>query len=92
MYLEFTARETGRFGVKILAWCLMTNHVHLIAVPKDGRGLARAIGEAHKWYSRMRNRAESHSLFSFCRGLPSSAVSRPREDEWRMKKKEGILF
>ena len=41
--------------MKILAWCLMTNHVHLIAVPKDGRGLARAIGEAHKRYSRMRN-------------------------------------
>ena len=33
-------------------------HVHLIAVPEDERGLARAIGEAHKRYSRMRNFAE----------------------------------
>jgi putative transposase len=55
MYLEFMARETKRFGVKILAWCLMTNHVHLIAAPKDPGGLARGIGEAHKRYSRMRN-------------------------------------
>ena len=55
MYLEFMARETRRLGVKILAWCLMTNHVHLIAVPEDGKGLARAIGEAHKRYSRVRN-------------------------------------
>jgi putative transposase len=55
MYLEFMARETKRYGVKILAWCLMTNHVHLIAVPKDAEGLARGIGEAHKRYSRMRN-------------------------------------
>jgi len=55
MYLEFMARETRRFGVKILAWCLMINHVHLIAVPEDAKGLARAIGEAHKRYSRMRN-------------------------------------
>jgi putative transposase len=55
MYLEFMARETRRFGVKILAWCLMTNHVHLIAVPQDLEGLARGVGEAHKRYSRMRN-------------------------------------
>ncbi len=57
-YLEFMSRETQRFRVEILAWCLMTNHVHLIAVPRDERTLARAIGEAHKRYSRMRNFAE----------------------------------
>ena len=56
--MEFMARETRRFGGKILAWCLMTNHVHWIAVPEDAKGLARAIGEAHKRYSRMRNFAE----------------------------------
>ena len=47
MYLEFMVRETRRFGVKILASCLMTNHVHLIAVPKDAGGLVRVIGEAY---------------------------------------------
>jgi putative transposase len=36
----------------------MTNHVHLVMVPKDEKGLARAIAEAHKRYSRMRNFAE----------------------------------
>jgi len=58
LYLEFMSRETQRFRVEILAWCLMTNHIHLIAVPPDERSLARAIGEAHKRYSRMRNFAE----------------------------------
>jgi putative transposase len=57
-YLEFMSRETQRFRVEILAWCLMTNHVHLIAIPADEGSLARAIGEAHKRYSRMRNFAE----------------------------------
>jgi len=57
-YLEFMSRETQRFRVGILAWCLMTNHVRLIAVPADERSLARDIGEAHKRYSRMRNFAE----------------------------------
>ncbi len=58
LYLEFMNRETRRFGVGILAWCLMANHVHLIAVPENAAALARAIGEAHKQYSRMRNFAE----------------------------------
>jgi putative transposase len=36
----------------------MINAVHLIAVPEDVIALARAIGEAHNRYSRMRNFAE----------------------------------
>lgn len=38
-----------------MAWCLMSNHVHLIAVPDKEDSLARAIGEAHKRYTRMKN-------------------------------------
>jgi putative transposase len=30
----------------------MTNHVHLVAVPESEEGLRRAIGEAHRRYSR----------------------------------------
>jgi putative transposase len=33
----------------------MTNHTHLIVVPSDARLLARAIGEAHRRYTRMKN-------------------------------------
>ncbi len=54
-YLAFMASQCERFGVEILAWCLMTNHVHLIAVPSREQALARAIGEAHRQYTRMRN-------------------------------------
>jgi len=51
-------RETQRFEEGILAWCLMTNNVHLITVPEDEKALARATGEAQKRYSRMRNFVE----------------------------------
>ncbi len=34
-YLQFLSEEAARFGVDILAWCLMTNHVHFIAVPDN---------------------------------------------------------
>ena len=57
-YLGFMAEETERFGVTVLAWCLMTNHVHLIAQPVENDSLARAIGEAHRRYTRMKNFAE----------------------------------
>ena len=37
------------------AYCLLPNHVHLIAVPETEQGLARAIGEAHRRYTRRIN-------------------------------------
>ncbi len=40
-YLRFVKEETDRFGVKILSWCLMTNHVHFIAVPTESQSFAR---------------------------------------------------
>lgn len=33
----------------------MPNHVHLIAVPRDANGLARAIGETHRRYTNFIN-------------------------------------
>jgi putative transposase len=47
--------ETQRFGVEMLAYSLLRDHVNLIAVPDDERSLARAIGNAHRRYTRMRN-------------------------------------
>ena len=41
--------------LSILAYCLMPNHVHLIAVPQSADGLRRAIGEVHRRYTRMVN-------------------------------------
>ena len=41
--------------VQVWAYCLMPNHVHLIAVPGSEDGLRRAIGEAHRRYTRRVN-------------------------------------
>ncbi len=41
--------------VEIWAYCLMPNHIHLIAVPKTSDGLKLAIGEAHRRYTRRIN-------------------------------------
>lgn len=55
-YIGFAREECRRFGVEIWAWCLMPNHVHLIAVPPMATALADAVGETHRRYSRMLNR------------------------------------
>ena len=55
LYLQLIAKEMDLHGVEILAWCLMTNHVHFIAVPQAADSLAKTFGEAHKLYSRMKN-------------------------------------
>ena len=57
-YLELMAEWCGRCAVEIWAYCLMPNHVHLIATPKTQDGLRRAIGEAHRRYTRRVNGRE----------------------------------
>ena len=54
-YLELLAEQGQTDGVEYLAWCLMTNYVHLAAVPCTESSLAKGIGEVHKRYSRMLN-------------------------------------
>jgi len=54
-YIELMAEWCHAYKVAIWAWCLMPNHVHLIAVPTTAEGLARAIGEAHRRYTRRIN-------------------------------------
>jgi putative transposase len=54
-YLDLMAEWCAKYHVEIWAWCLMPNHVHLIAAPESEEGLARAIGEAHRRYTRRIN-------------------------------------
>ena len=56
-YLEFLQIHCRKERVTILSYCLMPNHVHLIAVPKSADSLSRALGEAHRRYTRHVNAA-----------------------------------
>ncbi len=57
-YHDLMVEWCGAYSVEIWAYCLMPNHVHLIAVPDSADGLARAIGEVHRRYTRMVNLRE----------------------------------
>ena len=46
-------------GLSLWAYCLMDNHIHLIAVPGREDNLAKGIGDTHKHYTRMVNFREN---------------------------------
>ena len=52
VYLELMAQWCAACKVEVWGYCLMPNHVHLIAVPRTADGLRRALGEAHRRYTR----------------------------------------
>ena len=54
-YLELMSEWCAKYKVQVWAYCLMPNHVHLIAVPETKDGLNLAIGEAHRRYTRRVN-------------------------------------
>lgn len=54
-YISLMAEWCRNCGIEVWAYCLMPNHVHLIAVPESADALRRGIGEAHRRYSRLIN-------------------------------------
>ena len=57
-YLDLLARSLDAADVAIWAYCLMPNHVHLVAVPRQADSLARLFGEVHRRYTWHINRRE----------------------------------
>jgi len=52
LYLDLWTEYAPQVGLRVWAYCLMPNHVHLIVVPKSADSLARGIGEIHRRYTR----------------------------------------
>ena len=55
-YLDILKDNCTKYGLDILAYCLMTNHIHLIAIPGQEESLAKAIGRADFRYTQYINR------------------------------------
>ena len=54
-YLYWLGDYSQKYGLSILSYCLMSNHIHLIAIPKDENSLARTLNTTHMRYSQYRN-------------------------------------
>lgn len=57
-YLALIASSCARAGTRVLAYCLMPNHVHFVMVPAHEDGLRAALADAHHRYSRRVNARE----------------------------------
>ena len=55
LYLKLLKYHCKNQKVEVWCYCLMDNHVHLIAAPQKSEGLSKAIGETHKKYTTMIN-------------------------------------
>jgi len=57
-YLEWLHSYCEKHEVDILAYCLMRNHIHLVAVPNSEDGLQRALKPLHMRYAQRVNRLQ----------------------------------
>jgi putative transposase len=60
-YLDLPARHSKLAGLEIAGYCLMSNHVHLVAIPQRLDSLAIALRRAHSEYAQQWNRRNQRS-------------------------------
>ena len=60
-YLDLLRDQSAKFALKVDGYCLMTNHVHLVATPANEDSLAKAIGRTNLYYTRYINRLHGRS-------------------------------
>jgi len=80
-YLEILRQQSERYGLDVHAYCLMTNHIHLVATPQGGDSLAKAIGRTHWIYARLVNRLHGRSGHLWQNRFYSCALD--RDHLWR---------
>jgi putative transposase len=61
LYLSLLREQSEKYGLEILGWCLMTNHIHLIGRPSAADSLAKALGRTHFLYTQIINRLHGRS-------------------------------
>jgi len=60
-YLELLREYSQLYGLSLLGYCLMSNHVHLIAVPRRPESLAHSLKQTHGRYASYWNAQQSSS-------------------------------
>ncbi len=58
VYLEWIGEYCKKWAVEVLAYCLMTNHIHLILKPSTKEGLQRVLKPVHMRYAQRVNKAK----------------------------------
>ena len=61
VYLQLLNEQANKYALVVLGYCLMGNHVHLVAIPHAEDSLAKAVGRTHFRYSQYINRFHQRS-------------------------------
>ena len=80
-YLELLKEWCQIEKIEIWAYCLMTNHVHLIVMPENSSNLGKAIGEVHRRYTRMINFRENWKGYLW----QGRFASYPMSESWLLR-------
>ena len=73
VYLELLKEQADKYSLELVGYCLMSNHIHIVAIPHEQDSPARAVGRTHFRYTQYINR--------FSRRIRPLPVSRPRKKE-----------
>ena len=60
-YLELLRQSSELYRLSLLGYCLMSNHVHLIVVPRAAAALSQALQQTHGRYASYWNARQSSS-------------------------------
>jgi putative transposase len=61
MYLQLLQKYAQKYCFEIVAYCLMSNHVHLVAVPQKENSLGQTLHDTHTTYALRFNRRQGVS-------------------------------
>jgi len=80
-YLQLLKTWCFQEKIEIWAYCLMTDHVHLIVTPQKNSNLGKAIGETHRRYTPMINFRENWKGYLW----QGRFASYPMNENWLLR-------
>jgi putative transposase len=61
VYLDLLRQAVQLHSLSIIGYCLMSNHVHLVVIPRKAAAMAKALKQAHGRYAAFWNGAHASS-------------------------------
>ena len=75
VYVDLLRQAVPLHALSLIGYCLMSNHVHLVVIPKKAEALAKALKQAHGRYATYWNATHTSSgqvwqgrFYSLCAG------------------------
>lgn len=61
VYLDLLRQAAQLYSLSVIGYCLMSNHVHLVVIPRKAAAMANALKQAHGRYAAFWNATHASS-------------------------------